>query len=232
MNKKTFAGFAQEGLDFLQNVKKNNSKAWFEENKDVYQKHLLKPFQSLVTDLVDTMLAIDDNFEIRPSVNKTISRIYRDTRFSKDKSLFKNTMWLTFKRPIKDWKDAPAYFFELSPNSYRYGMGYYSASRNTMDILRKNIDEKPSEFLNVISFYNKQNLFTLEGEKYKKILNDRMPKYIQEWYQRKSFYLVHNSEIDDHLFSPILIDELISGFKMLKPLYRYLWKIYHIQNQA
>jgi uncharacterized protein (DUF2461 family) len=45
MNNKTFTGFAQEGLDFLQNVKKNNNKAWFEENKDVYQKHLLKPFQ-------------------------------------------------------------------------------------------------------------------------------------------------------------------------------------------
>jgi uncharacterized protein (DUF2461 family) len=48
MNKKTFTGFSQEALDFLQNVKKNNNKAWFEENKDVYQKYLLKPFQSLV----------------------------------------------------------------------------------------------------------------------------------------------------------------------------------------
>ncbi len=91
------------------------------------------------------MLTIDPSFGIRPAVDKTISRIYRDTRFSKDKSLFKSTMWLTFKRPRKDWKDAPAYFLEISPDSYRYGMGYYSVSSDTMYKFREMIDKKPKE---------------------------------------------------------------------------------------
>ena len=142
-----FNGFSKNTLDFLNNVCKKNSKYWFEANKCNYQKYLLEPLQNLVTALGEKMLTIDPYFEIRPLVNKTISRIYRDTRFSKEKSLFKNRMWVTFKRPSKEWKNAPAYFFELSTDSYRYGMGYYSASRNTMDILREAIDENPSVFL-------------------------------------------------------------------------------------
>mgnify|MGYP001567660317 CR=1 FL=1 len=59
----------------------------------------------------------------------------KDTRFSKDKSPFKCTMWITFKRPNKEWKGAPAYFFEIPTESYRYGMGFYSAGKETMDKL-------------------------------------------------------------------------------------------------
>ncbi|MEW6457318.1 MAG: DUF2461 family protein [Acidobacteriota bacterium] len=72
--------------------------------------------------------------------------------------------WIVFKRPNKDWKDAPAYFFEISPDSYRYGMGFYSASPDTMDRFREMIDKKPKEFLKAISFYAKQQIFVVEGE--------------------------------------------------------------------
>lgn len=228
MNKKQekmFNGFAQHSLDFLHNVREENSRTWFEKNKHNYLRYLLEPFQNLVADLSENMLAIDPYFESRPLVDKTISRIYRDTRFSKDKSLFKNRMWITFKRPIKEWKDAPAYFFELSPDSYRYGMGYYSASRNTMDKLRESINENPSEFLQAISFYGTESIFNLEGEKYKRFLPNDNPKEIQDWYQRKSFYLTCNRTIDDTLFSSELVDELILGFNILKPLYQYLLRI-------
>ncbi len=60
------------------------------------------------------------NTKVSPQINRTISRIYRDTRFSKDKSPYKTTMWVTFKRPVKEWQNAPAYFFEITLESYRY----------------------------------------------------------------------------------------------------------------
>ena len=141
-------------------------------------------------------------------------------------------MWVTFKRPSKEWKNAPAYFFELSTDSYRYGMGYYSADRNTMDILREAIDENPSVFLQAILFNRKQNIFKLEGEKYKRFLNNDNTSEIQDWYQRKSFYLVCNRMIDDILFSSKLADELTVGFDILKPLYQYLLQVKSRFNQG
>ncbi|MFQ6083392.1 MAG: DUF2461 domain-containing protein [Candidatus Aminicenantia bacterium] len=220
-----FNGFSPKTLDFLRNLKANNNKIWFEQHKQDYQKYLLEPLQNLVTDLGKFMLAIDPYFEIRPAVNKTISRIYHDTRFSKDKSPYKSTMWITFKRPSKDWKDAPAYFFEISSDSYRYGMGFYSASPDTMYRFREMIDKKPKEFLKAIAFYSKQQVFVLEGDKYKRILDENKPEEIQNWHQRRNLYLVCNRKIDNCLFSRELIDDLIFGFGLIAPFYHYLWKM-------
>ena len=119
-----FSGFSAETLGFLRGLETNNNKPWFEAHRGEYQEHLLRPFQLLVAGLSEPMLAIDPHFETRPAVDRTLSRIYRDIRFSRDKSPFKTRMWLTFKRPSRDWKTAPAYFFEISPDRYRYGMGF------------------------------------------------------------------------------------------------------------
>ncbi|NOY07643.1 MAG: DUF2461 domain-containing protein [Spirochaetes bacterium] len=220
-----FTGFFPRTLDFLKDLKSNNSKAWFDAHKQDYRECLLDPMRSLVKEMGKSMLTIDPYLVTIPLINKTISRIYRDTRFSKDKSLFKNVMWITFKRPGKDWRDAPAYFFEISPDSYRYGMGFYSASKSTMDRFRKMIDEKPEEFLQAISFYSKQRIFVLEGAKYKKIPDKKKPEIIIDWYRRRNLYLACNRKPDNRLFSRALADDLISGFELLAPLYHYLRKI-------
>ncbi|MDA8210412.1 MAG: DUF2461 domain-containing protein [Clostridia bacterium] len=90
----SFKGFSKSTLDFLKNLKANNNKVWFETHKQDYQEYLLKPLKDLVMDLSSFMLSIDPYLETKPAVNKTISRIYRDTRFSKDKSPYKSTMWI------------------------------------------------------------------------------------------------------------------------------------------
>jgi len=134
-------------------------------------------------------------------------------------------MWLTFKRPRKDWFDTPSYFFEICSNSYRYGMGFYSASPDTMRKLREAIDKKPKDFKKATLFYAKQKTFIMEGEKYKKIFDETKPKEIQDWYQRKNLYLVCNRKIDRQLFSSKLVDDLLLGFNLIAPFYHYLWKI-------
>jgi uncharacterized protein (TIGR02453 family) len=224
-NEYTFNGFSRKTLDFLKNLKSNNNKAWFEGHRQDYQKDLIEPFQNLVLDMGPFVRTIDPAFEISPAVGKTISRIHRDTRFSKDKSPYRGTMWITFKRPGKDWMAAPAYFFEISPTSYRYGMGFYSASLDMMYRFREMIDKRPKEFLKAISFYSKQQVFVIEGERYKKIFDETKPEEIQDWYQRKNLYLVCNRKTDDRLFNRELIDDLMLGFELIAPLYHYLWRL-------
>jgi uncharacterized protein (TIGR02453 family) len=128
-----FKGFSPKTLKFLRAIKANNNKAWFEAHRNDYEEYVLGPLRDLVTDLGDFMLDIDPRFEVEPAVNKTISRIYRDTRFSKDKSPFRSTVWITFKNRNKDWTtNVCGYFFELSMDSYRYGMGFYDAAPSIM----------------------------------------------------------------------------------------------------
>ena len=159
-----FDGFSRNTLKFLKGLKANNNKAWFQKHRDEYNKYVLDPLRNLVTDLGEFMLDIDPRFEITPVVNKTISRIYRDTRFSRDKSPFRSTVWITFKNQNKDWTTlVSGYFFELSVNSYRYGMGFYNAAPAIMAKFREMIDENPREFLKTISFF--ESLFEQEISK-------------------------------------------------------------------
>ena len=223
---KRFRGFSPKTLKFLRGLKANNNKTWFQAHRADYEDYVLQPLRELVTDLGDLMLDIDPSFEITPAVNKTISRIYRDTRFSKDKSPFRSTVWFTFKNQKEDWTThVCGYFFELSITSYRYGMGFYNAAPVIMSRFREMIDDNPKEFLKAISFFDKQKIFVLEGDTFKRTFDKTKPEKIQEWYQRRNMYLVCNRKIDDSLFSNKLVDDLSTGFNLIAPFYHYLQKI-------
>ena len=72
------------------------------------------------------MLEIDNLFEIEPKVGKAISRIYRDIRFSKDKTPYRTNAWIAIKRSSKEWKEAPAYYFDLSDTEITLWYGLLS----------------------------------------------------------------------------------------------------------
>lgn len=219
-----FTGFPPKGFQFLQGLRKNNTKEWFEAHIQEYQQFIFQPMQALVRELAPVMSGIDPLLEISPAVNKTISRIYRDTRFSKDKSPYKTSQWITFKRPRREWQNFPAYFFELSPESYRFGMGFYRADRSTMDRFRTDLDANPAPFLAATGFHG-QDQFSLEGESYKRPLKSDIQASVQDWYNRKSFYLVSRHSVRQQGISSSLADELTSAFGTLTPLYHYLAKV-------
>ena len=184
---------------------------------------MLQPLRDLVTDMADFMLGIDLSFEVAPAVGKTISRIYRDTRFSKDKSPFRDCMWIVFKRSNKDWaRYIPGYFLEINPKSYRYGLGFYDAAPDLMARFRQQIDEDPESFLKAVGWFAKQNVFTLEGETYKRPIGQDKPEPIRTWYSYKSFYLTYDRPIDDAILSPKFADQLMTHFGLAAPLYRYV----------
>jgi len=220
-----FNGFSHETFEFFKKLEKNNSKAWFEKHRDVYNTHVLRPLRQLVMELGDFMLTIDAGFEIQPAVNKTISRIYRDTRFSKDKSLFRTNMWIVFKNPDPDWKSKPGYFFEIYHDWYRYGMGFYSPTSGTMAKLRAKIDAQYPDVLHVMNLVRIQTIFELAGETYKRIFDPGKPPEIQDWYQRRDLYLVCNRMVDDLLYSNDLVNVLINDFQSIAPVYHLLCDI-------
>lgn len=220
-----FSGFSPHSLAFFEQLAAHNTKAWFEDHRDDYEEYLLEPLKSLVSDLSPFMLAIDPELVTTPAVDKTISRIYRDTRFSRNKSPYKTCLWISFKRRSPDWKSAPCFFFEISADSCRYGMGFYSAERSTMDNLRRLIETGPDEFREIIAGMAHQTTFTLEGERYKRPLNPDLPPDLQQWHQRKNVYLICTRPADGMLFTRAIRDELAKGFELLKPVYELLWRV-------
>ncbi len=221
----TFKGFSTETFKFLLELEFNNNKPWFEENKQAYLEHVVEPFKGLVRTLSGYMLTIDPGFETRAEIGKTISRIYRDVRFSKNKSPYKSSVWITFRRVGRDWVLDPCFFFEITPHLYRYGMGFYTTTKETMNRLRELIDERNPDFAAADKQYRSQRVFTMEGDRYKKLYAGEKSEDLLEWYQRKNIYFMCTRKPEEKLFSAALADDLKRDFQLLVPLYRFLWKI-------
>ncbi|HAU88423.1 MAG TPA: TIGR02453 family protein [Lachnospiraceae bacterium] len=212
--------FTEEAASFLCELKERNSRQWYLDNKEVYQEVVMKPLIDLVCSLSSTMLDIDNDMEVRPFVGKTISRIHCDARFSKN-VLFKDRMWVTFKKIGASKVDYPSFFFEFSPYSYRYGMGFFSASPKSMLAIREAIDENEKDFIKIIKKVKKDNLFSPEGEMYKKEYYKGKNAEVALWYNRRNIYLVRNSNDITELYSMEKIDEIRKGFENLKDMYQF-----------
>jgi uncharacterized protein (TIGR02453 family) len=210
--------FTSETFDFLRDLRANNARGWFDAHRAIYTASVLGPLLALVEALAEPMLDIDSAFVVAPAVGKTISRIYRDTRFSKDKSPFRDHMWITFKRPGADWQDAPGYYCEINPDGFSYGMGLYAPTRETMDAFRGVLEKTPAVFHTAMQGLEE---FQVGGESYKRPLNPALPAELQPWYQRKSIYWYRSGSVDARLTSADFAPFLAGEFARLAPLYAF-----------
>ena len=122
--------FSNEALEFLYINRLNDSREWYNEHKPEYRRLIIEPMTRLIDELTPTVLSIDPELDCTPKIGRCISRLYRDTRFSKDKSLYRDVVWCTFSQR----GDAlPCFFFEFSPRCVRWGMGYYCTPRPVME---------------------------------------------------------------------------------------------------
>lgn len=214
--------FSQNSLDFLAENRLRNDKTWFNEHKEQYREVLVEPFINLVEALSPSLSEIDNKLLCIPKVDGSISRIWRDARFSKDKSLFRDSMWCMFVR--EKGRGLPEFFFVLSPGSFLYGCGYYSAGTASMEKIRELIKNGDRDFKAALSAYENQDVFKLDGDLYKKSRHPDAPENLRTWLDRKSICFLRNSNDFGLLFSDKLADELASGFKTLDPLYRFMIK--------
>jgi len=149
-----------------------------------------------------------------------VSRIYKDARRVRDGEPYRYNMWFSIEKPSEEWTATPVFWFEIFPEKWRYGLGYYQAKANTMAKFRARIDRNTSAFEKLITPLTKQNEFALEGDEYKRAKTAPSP-ITQDWYNKKSLILVHQQENGEELFSSKLVERLTSGYKFLMPFYDY-----------
>lgn len=207
-------GFSDSTFAFLRGLAAHNERAWFELHKDAYRDHVLTPMRQLVGALAPAMLAIDPALEVDPR-RGAVSRIHRDTRFSRDKTPYRINQWIAFKRPGSDWMTRPAFFMEYGVESYRYGMGYYAAMPSTMAAVRQRIAESPRAFAHAMAQAEAAG-FIIAGDPYKR------PRDGVAWLQRKNPYLVMERPIGPSFVGPSLVSELAEGFTAAAQFYRFL----------
>lgn len=223
--------FTQKTLDFMFENRLHDSRAWFEEHKDVYKQNVLRPLCELTEQLAGAMLKIDDQFVTEPRVDKTICRIRRDTRYSRDKSLYRDHMWIIFKRGKMHGTEVPGFYFEVNGAGFEYGCGFYQASTGYMSTMRSLILEKDDAFFKAQAAFEKQSVFHIEGICYKRPHYPQHEEPLRQWLERRNICLVADSGDFDLLFSDRLAKRLITDFQQIAPVYDFLLKTAQLEKQ-
>lgn len=199
-----------------------NSKDWFHEHKNIYDEYVLKPLTDLAVQMGPSIEAMDPTIITIPKINKVLSRIYRDTRFSKDKSLFRESMWLSYKKDKKEFPHYPEFFVVLTPQKLMYGCGYYYMKPETVKAMRELIEENHPAWKKALKAYEKQNVFSLEGDMYKRSKYPGYPENIRNWLDRKEICCTHYSTDFSLVFSDKLADKICEDLVLMKDVYDFL----------
>ena len=129
-------------------------------------------------------------------------------------------MWFSIERPSEEWTSTPVFWFELAPENWSYGLGYYSARAETMAKHRARIDNQPMIFEKLIAPLRGQDEFILDGPEYARKKEAPTPE-LSSWYNKKSLSLIHEQRNGDELFSPEIADRIVAGYAFLMPFYDY-----------
>ena len=118
--------FTREYQTFLQQLRKNNNKTWFDSNRKRYEEHVKQPFAAFVEVMIDLIRA--DDAEVEITAKDAIFRINRDIRFSKEKSPYKTHMAANVSKEGRKSKEWPGFYFQFSADRVTVGGGTYMMS--------------------------------------------------------------------------------------------------------
>lgn len=212
-----FQGFTPETVEFLWGIRFQNERSWFESHKEVYLKELYRPMQALGRQV---QLAMVEKFPKEPW-NLKVTRIYRDARRLHGRSPYKDHLWFTLVRGDDSAPDAhPALWFELTPDGWSCGMGFWCAKASVMECHRQEILRDPKPLLKLARALERQDRFVLEGPEYRR-QKPCPQKELTAWFNKKSLSVGHDEPLCELLYTSELADRLVEDFTFLKPYYDY-----------
>ena len=213
--------FSHESQDLLFEVWSRNDRAWYHENKGQIKTYIQEPFIQLVRDLQPVMLEIDP---LRDCSEKRIAQVYRDARVIGSGPFFRDHIWCTMGRGKDVMYGFPSWFFELSADGFRYGMGYYIPAKETLEAVRSLILAEDKAFKKAFTAHKRQKTFELVGESYKRNHFPDAPEKYWDWLNRKTFCWIRESQDEALLYSGSLAQTVAEGFQELAPIYHFLIK--------
>ena len=232
-----FTGFSQGAVDFLTDIRFNNNNQFFEANRERYEKLVKAPLRALCEEVAPLVQTIDPRLDTRPG--RVMSRIRRDTRFSKDKSPFRDHVWMSWRYPNESRSEGFDLFWGFGPDWYGWGCGMYATDKPVMDALRLHIRREPDEVRALLGAPGIRGRYAVYGESYKKLaVPDDVPDDLRDLYVRKGFGIENIPGQADfsEVYSRAAAERLASELAAMAPLQQFMRRIRaqaeHAQHEA
>lgn len=215
--------FTKETLNLLKKLKKNNNRDWFNENKPHYIENVKEPFEVFIGDLIDAMNPYFEDLAITPK--DAIFRIYRDVRFSKDKTPYKTKVSAIISPGGRKDKIIPGIYLEISPDDMRVYSGLYQLDSKQLFNVRSHISHNMDEFNTLITNSKFVKTFMeIKGEKNKRILKDFEDDAIaQPLLYNKQFYF-YTSWPAETIYDKNLIKKITETYTIAQPVSEFLYE--------
>lgn len=219
MSEYNFKGIKPESIELLCLNRFNDSKEFYEEHKLELKEGITVPMRQIVLDLSGLMYNIDDKMLTDPV--RSVSRIYRDTRGNRSKIKYRENMWLMLRRYKKEYPSAPFFYFEFYPNSFGYGLAFWTWKQSAFKEVHNLIIEHPGRWLDAVDACKQAGLTYNARDNYKKDMYPNAPKEIKPYLSAKNMEFSYSSFDINRINSPSLIDELKLTFDLARPMYSF-----------
>lgn len=166
-----FDGFSGETVGFFLSLKRNNTREWFSQHKQAFEEEVMEPAKAFVVAMGERLQEIAPNIIAVPQVNRSIFRIYRDTRFSADKTPYKTHLGIFFWEGSRPKMECPGFYFHLEPPNLMLGGGIYMFPKTMLEYYRNAAvhPEYGAELADIIQKIEERKGYTLGGKHYKRI---------------------------------------------------------------
>ncbi len=156
-------------FDFLRDLKANNERPWFEANKARYRAEVRDPMLDFITAFGEPLEAISPHFRADPRPNGgSLFRIYRDARFSKNKTPYKTNAGVHFRHTAGKDAHAPGFYLHLEPGGCFAGCGIWQPDGRSLSNIRNAIVDRPDEWQHITTAGAFLDTFELIGESLKR----------------------------------------------------------------
>lgn len=220
-----YVGFDEQTIGFLEELKANNNREWFKENKNRYEELVLDVALRFIQSMQNPLAGFAPHFVAIPTrVGGSLMRVYRDTRFSKIKIPYKTNIGIQFRHELARDVHSPAYYVHIEADSVFLGAGMWRPDSEPLRNIRERIAARPAEWKRTMSDRGFKRHFKLGGES---LL--RPPRGFDKEHEciadikRKSFIAVKDMDVNACL-NPRFQQQVETAFKSATPYMKFLCK--------
>ncbi len=218
-----YRGFPEQTLDFLLALARNNDRDWFNANKARYEAVVRAPALAFIEQMSPRLRSISEQFNATSKKSGgSLMRVYRDTRFSKDKTPYKTNIGIQFRHRLGKDVHAPGFYLHIEPENCFLGAGIWHPEPRTLAAIRDFIADNPAAWQAALAHKPFKRSFQLAGD-----VLSRPPRGFSaehpliEDLKRKDFIALKPFE-PERILSPRFPDFAARSFADAAPLVRYL----------
>ena len=219
-----FKGFPKSAIPYLKRLKRNNNREWFNNNKQAYEDSIRTPSLSFIEAMGTPLRSeLSPHFvAVSKKIGGSLMRVYRDTRFAKDKTPYKTNVGIQFRHELGKDVHAPGFYLHIEPGNCFFGTGIWRPESAYLHKIREFIVDNPRSWSGILSQKNFSSDWRLIGATLIRPPRGFDPDHRLIVDLKRKDFIAHRNFSDSEIYRTDFVDFAISNYKQCSDYMSYL----------